>query len=273
VREVLYDGYRVEPGSDFKLSSVDPGDTQDYERKDARKRSRTLLEELSELQERLYAESEQALLVVLQAMDGGGKDSTIRHVFGSINPQGCNVTNFKAPTAEELAHDFLWRVHRRVPPNGYIGVFNRSHYEDVLVPRVHRLVPEWLIEERYEHINAFEKLLHDHGVRMVKIYLHISREYQLQRIRRRLKRPDKLWKFAPEDLAERKHWDAYTEAYETLLNHCSTPRAPWYVIPAQRRWFRNLAIAQLLTDTLQEMNPRFPPPAFDPADFPEHELE
>lgn len=268
-----YARYRVSPGESFRLGSVQPDDTQDYPgKKIARRQLEQSTKRLSALQERLYAESERSVLLVLQAMDGGGKDSTIRRVFEGVNPQGCYVANFKAPTGEELAHDFLWRVHRRVPARGYIGVFNRSHYEDVLVARVRALAPPELIQERYGHINSFEKALHDHGTRVVKVFLHISRDYQLQRIRRRLERPEKWWKFDPADLEERARWDAYREAYETALGRCSTEHAPWYVIPAEKKWFRSLLVSRLLVDTLESMDPQYPHPTFDPAEFPPESL-
>ena len=263
-----YTRYRVRPGKAFSLGTVNPEDTQGYPgKKRARKQLRANLERLSTLQERLYAESGGSVLIVVQAMDGGGKDSTIRRVFSGVNPQGCYVVNFKAPTAEELAHDFLWRVHRRVPGKGYIAVFNRSHYEDVLVARVRGLAPAELIEERYGHINSFEKLLHDHGTHLVKVFLHISKEYQLERIRRRLERPDKRWKFDPKDLEDRELWVSYQKAYEIMLNHCSTEYAPWYVIPANHKWFRSLLVSQILVDTLENMDVSYPQASFDPEDF------
>jgi PPK2 family polyphosphate:nucleotide phosphotransferase len=263
-----YTRYRVRPGEAFSLRDVDPEDTQGHPgKKPARKQLRANLERLSTLQERLYAESESSVLMVVQAMDDGGKDSTIRRVFRGVNPQGCYVVNFKAPTPEKQAHDFLWQVHRHVPRNGYIAVFNRSHYEDVLVARVRGLAPMGLIEERYGHINSFEKLLHDHGTRLIKVFLHISKEYQLERIRRRLDRPDKRWKFDPKDLEERELWVAYQRAYEIMLNRCSTEDAPWYVIPANHKWFRSFLVSRLLVDTLEDMDVRDPQTTFDPEDF------
>jgi PPK2 family polyphosphate:nucleotide phosphotransferase len=255
--------YRVEPGAVRKLSETDPGETPPLAKGDAKKLLKRELARLSKLQGKLYAEGEQSLLLLLQAMDGGGKDSTVRRVFRGVNPQGCYVVSFKAPSSEELSHDFLWRVHRRAPAKGRIGVFNRSHYEDVLVPRVHGTVAPRLIEKRYEYINCFEALLRDHGTHIVKVFLHISKDYQLDRMRRRLERPDKLWKFAPEDLEERERWDAYMEAYEALFGRCSTPDAPWYVVPAQHRWYSSLVVGQLLVDTLAEMDPRYPASAFE----------
>lgn len=264
--------YRVAPGEPPRLAQRDPADTQglvekhDEDRVDAQVEEN--LKRADDLQERLYAEGRQSLLVVLQAMDAGGKDSTIRKVFGPLNPQGVRVWNFKAPTPEELAHDFLWRVHRRTPAAGYIGVFNRSHYEDVLIARVKGLAPPDEIERRYEHINAFERLLRDRGTRVVKVMLHISKDYQLGRLRRRLERPDKHWKFDPGDLAERARWDDYMAAFEIALQRCSTEDAPWYVVPAEERWFRDLVVSQLLRETLEAMDPQYPAPTFDPADYP-----
>ena len=271
-----YTKYRVPTDGAFSLSSIDPGDTQGLDEKKHKKEAKALLNEnqerLDELQERLYAESKQSVLLVLQAMDTAGKDSTIRKVVGDVNPQGCLVTSFKAPSQEELAHDFLWRVHEHAPPKGYIGIFNRSHYEDVLIVRVHGWAPPDLIEKRYEHINAFEKMLADHGTHFVKVMLYISKKYQLKRLRRRLRRPDKHWKFNPGDLKERERWDDYMDAYEIVLRRCSTPYAPWYVVPAEQRWFRDLVISQLLVDTLEAMDSQFPEPSFNPADYPPESL-
>ena len=222
---------------------------------------------LKELQEVLYADSSKALLVVFQAMDAGGKDSTIRHVLGPLNPAGCNVTSFKAPTSHELAHDYLWRIHAHVPPKGYIGVFNRSHYEDVLIVKVKKFAPENVIEKRYDHINNFEKLLYDEGTRVVKFYLPLSKEYQKERFERRLSRPDKHWKFNPDDLKERKRWDDYRDAFEIALTRCSKKFAPWYIIPAETRWFRDVLVAEILIETLRDMDLHYPEPAFNPANI------
>ncbi|WP_457654057.1 polyphosphate kinase 2 family protein [Rhodocaloribacter sp.] len=268
-----YKRYRVPEHGRFRLKHVRTDDTQGItDKKAARAALERNRERIAALQERLYAENRQALLLVLQAMDTGGKDSTIRSVMTGINPQGCRIYGFKKPTPPELSRDFLWRVHQRVPPAGHIGIFNRSHYEDVLIVRVHGWAPKKLIEKRYEHINAFERLLHDHGTRIVKIYLHISKEYQLGRFRRRLERPDKWWKFNPADLEERKYWDDYMRAYEIALNRCSKKHAPWYVIPAEKRWFRNLVISRILLDTLEAMDPQYPKPSFDPSEFPPERL-
>ncbi len=268
-----YERYRVPDKGAFSLSSISPDDDQGIDKASARKRVKKNLDDLQGFQERLYAENKQSLLMVLQAMDTGGKDSTIRKVANDLNPQGCRVTGFKVPSAEELSHDFLWRVHDHAPPAGHIGIFNRSHYEDVLVVRVHNIAPQTLIEKRYRHINDFERLLHDHGTRVIKIMLHISKEFQLTRLRRRLERPDKHWKFNPSDLKERKLWPRYMEAYEAMLNRCSTEYAPWFVIPAEQRWFRDLVVSDLLVDTLQRMDPQYPEPAFDVREFPPESLK
>ena len=223
-----------------------------------------LTHRLAELQQKLHAEGKRSLLVVLQAMDAAGKDSTVRHVFGPVNPAGCRVTSFKAPSKEELAHDYLWRIHQHAPADGNIGVFNRSHYEDVLIVKVKEWAPAKLIEKRYDHINCFEKLLADEGTVVVKFMIHISKDYQKERLQRRLDRPDKHWKFNPEDLTEREHWDDYMKAFNDALSRCSTKDAPWYVVPAERRWFRNLLIAQVLVDTLEKMDLKMPKVDFDP---------
>ncbi|MGB3059936.1 MAG: polyphosphate kinase 2 family protein, partial [Anaerolineae bacterium] len=215
------------------------------------------------LQEALYAEHKQSLLIVLQAMDTGGKDGTIEHVCGAVNPQGVVVTPFKVPSAEELAHDFLWRVHKVTPARGMIAVFNRSHYEDVLVVRVHDLAPKEVWSQRYELINQFEKHLTANGVVILKFFLHISKAEQKERLLDRLNTPDKQWKFAVGDLKERGLWDQYQEAYEDALNKCTTAAAPWYVIPANRKWYRNYVVARIIRQTLEAMNPQFPQPAED----------
>jgi len=265
----VYEPFRVVPGGGFRLSSIDPGSVPaGIDESAARERVRENRKQLAGLQEVLYAEGRQSLLLVLQAMDTAGKDSTIRQVMKGVNPQGCTVTSFKAPTSVELSRDFLWRVHRRVPPRGTIGIFNRSHYEDVLVVKVRHLVPDALIEKRYAQILDFERLLTDHGTRILKVMLHISKEYQRRRLVRRLERPDKHWKFNPGDLRERARWDEYMQAYEDAVNRCSTDASPWHVVPSEKRWFRNLVITELLVDTLTDMSPQYPPRDFDPADYP-----
>ena len=219
-----------------------------------------LTQRLDQLQEALYAENRRALLVVLQGRDTAGKDGAIRKVFGPLNPQGVIVSSFKAPTAVELAHDFLWRIHQAVPPRGAIGIFNRSHYEDVLVVRVHQLVPESAWRPRYEQINLFERILTENGVTVLKFFLHISREEQRERLRARLDDPTKYWKFSAGDVGERDKWDAYTEAYEEALQRTSTAEAPWWVVPADKKYVRDLLVAQVVTETLERMDPKYPGP-------------
>jgi PPK2 family polyphosphate:nucleotide phosphotransferase len=249
----------VSPGTTLRLRSIDPSQRGEYQDKEeAEKDLAKNLAELAEYQEVLYAQGKHALLIVLQAMDTGGKDGTIRHVMTAFNPQGCTVANFKVPTAEELAHDFLWRVHKHVPGRGQIVVFNRSHYEEVLVVRVHNLVPPEVWWHRYEHINNFEKLLADSGVTIRKFFLYISKEEQRERLQARLDNPDKHWKFNAGDLKERGHWDDYIAAYEDALNKTSTPWAPWYVIPADRKWYRNLVVSQILRETLAGLDLAYP---------------
>jgi len=264
--------YRVAPDRAVRLSAFATRDDQGIDKEEGKTAYKRNIDQLKDWQERLFAENAQSLLVVMQAMDTGGKDSTIRKLTGKLNPQGCRVHGFKAPSNEELAHDFLWRVHDHAPPAGHVAIFNRSHYEDVLIVRVHGLAPSKLIERRYGHINDFEKLLADHGTRIVKFMLHISPEYQLERLRRRLRREDKHWKFNPEDLKERKRWDDYMRAYELMLSRCSTAHAPWYVIPAETRWFRNLLVSRIVLDTLASMAPDFPKADFDIEDYPPESL-
>jgi PPK2 family polyphosphate:nucleotide phosphotransferase len=257
---------RLEPGTKVSLADHDPdeifgfkkdGDLSDHLAKG--------ITRLDALQYVMYAERRHALLIVLQGMDGAGKDGTIRHVMTGLNPQGCRVTPFKTPTPEEAAHDFLWRIHRAVPAKGDIGIFNRSHYEDVLVARVRKLVPKQVWERRYEEINAFEQLLVEQDVVVVKFFLHISKREQRQRLEDRLNDPDKQWKLSPEDFTERTRWEAYAGAYEEALTRCSTKAAPWYVIPANHKWFRNLAVCRVLVETLEALDMKFPKPTVDLA--------
>lgn len=221
--------------------------------------------ELGEWQEKLYAEGRQSLLLVLQARDAGGKDGTVKHVLAGVNPQGVVVTSFKVPTSLEAKHDFLWRVHAHAPESGMMAVFNRSHYEEVLVTRVHGAVDDAQAQRHFGHIRAFEELLHDSGTRVLKVYLHISPEEQKERLLERLENPDKRWKFNVGDLDERGHWDDYTRYYQEMMEQTSTDDAPWYVIPADHKWHRDLLISKLLVDTLQEMNPQYPKADFDPS--------
>lgn len=241
--------HRLE-GKRIKLANFDPGEDAGLKRENAEKKTAGLIEELIELQELLYAVRSQSVLVVLQGRDTSGKDGTIRHVAGPLNSQSCSVTSFKVPTEEELAHDFLWRVHGRTPSLGDIRIFNRSHYEDVLVVRVHELARKEVWRQRYEHINSFERLLSDSATIILKFYLHISKEEQKKRLLKREEDPIKSWKVSANDWKEREFWDDYTAAYEDVLNRCSTKHAPWFVVPADKKWFRNLAVAETLRDAL-----------------------
>jgi PPK2 family polyphosphate:nucleotide phosphotransferase len=215
---------------------------------------------MSDLQYRLYAEREKALLIVFQGIDTSGKDSTIRHVISAFNPQSCTVKAFKEPTAEDLSHDFLWRIHKRAPAKGEIVVFNRSHYEDIIQPRVHETIHKSIWSQRYEHINAFERCLSDNSTKIIKFFLHISREEQRKRLQERMTDPSKQWKVSEGDIKDRKFWNSYVAAYQDIINKCSTLRAPWYIIPANKKWIRNLAIGLTITDVLERMNPKFPKP-------------
>ncbi|NUQ38944.1 MAG: polyphosphate kinase 2 family protein [Caldilineales bacterium] len=255
------DRYRVLPGAALDLDAYDADDRGPYTRKkEAVADLQALREQLRALQERFYAWDKRSLLIVLQAMDTGGKDGVIEHVMHGVNPQGVQVTPFKVPTPEELAHDFLWRVHKAAPARRMIGIFNRSHYEDVLVVRVRNLVPPDVWGQRYEQINQFERLLADTGTVILKFYLHITKDEQAQRLQARLDSPDKRWKFAMGDLAERKLWDDYMAAYTAALSQCSTAHAPWFVVPANRKWYRNVVIANILVETLTQLDPQFPQP-------------
>jgi PPK2 family polyphosphate:nucleotide phosphotransferase len=258
----------VPAGSQVSLADYDPGNTGAYPNKAAAKAERQrYVDRLQDLQEVLWAEGKHALLIVLQAMDAGGKDGTIKHVFRGVNPQGCQVTGFKVPTKEELDHDFLWRVHKAVPRRGQIGIFNRSHYEDVLVVRVDNLAPEAVWRQRYDQINHFEKLLADTGTTILKFFLHISKEEQKERFEDRLHDPAKNWKFSRDDVEKRRRWDDYMQAYEEALSRCSTPWAPWYVIPADHKWYRNLLVSQIIVETLEKLDMRYPPPLEDAAEI------
>jgi len=256
----------VPPGSKVKLADFDPEATHGVNKAAGVARLPKNLELLAELQYRLYAEGRRALLVVLQGIDAGGKDGTIRHVMSGLNPQGVDVTPFKVPEGQEKRHDYLWRVHQAVPEYGKIGIFNRSHYEDVLVVRVHDLVPKAVWSKRYQQINDFESMLVENHVRIVKFLLYISKEEQAKRFHERLDDKSKNWKFSPADINERKYWDDYLEAYTEMLRKCSTEAAPWYVIPANHKWFRNLAVSQILVDVLEGMDLKYPKPAAGLAD-------
>jgi len=259
------DNLLVRPGSKLKLSSHDPGATHGYTKVKAALETERHRARMSELQEVLYAERKHALLIVLQAIDAGGKDGTIRTVMSGVNPQGCQVTSFKVPTTEELGHDFLWRTHKAVPIKGQIGIFNRSHYEDVLVVRVHNLIPKPVWTARYGYINEFERLLADSGVTILKFFLHISKDEQKKRFEQRLADPSKWWKFNPADFEERKKWDEYIAAFEDAFTQCSTKPAPWYIIPSNKKWFRNLAVSQIIVEALESLKLKYPKPDFDPS--------
>jgi len=254
------DLHRVTPNSTVDLGPIDPRDPIGFDgsKKDAKREVDELNDRLEDLQELLYAEGEHKVLIVLQATDTGGKDSTIRHVFDGVNPQGVRVVSFKKPTPEELAHDYLWRVHDHVPASGQITIFNRSHYEDVLVVRVHSLVPEAVWSRRYQHINEFERMLADEGTTIIKFFLHISKEEQRQRLQDRLDTPHKHWKFSKGDLAERALWDDYQAAFTEMLERTSTPWAPWYIVPADRKWYRNLVVSRTIVGTLEALEMSYP---------------
>ena len=248
------------PLSKVSLKDIDANDKGDTERDAAEEEVIQLRDEMSMLQEKLYASGEKSLLLVFQAMDAGGKDSTIKKVLSGINPQGVHVTSFKAPSSEELAHDFLWRIHAHTPAKGYISVFNRSHYEDVLVVRVDKLAPEAVWRERYDHINNFELLLNDSGTRILKFYLHIDKDEQKERFQDRLDKPDKHWKFEPADMKKREQWDGYMKAYEDILSKCNTEYAPWHIVPANRKWYRNYVVMKAIVDTMRDMDLHYPEP-------------
>ena len=258
----------VKPGKKVKLSHYDPDDTLGHSKgAETDDKMEKLLKRMDSLQYLMYAEKKHALLVVFQALDAGGKDGTIRHVMSGLNPQGCMVVSFKEPSSEELRHDFLWRVHKLVPQIGDIGVFNRSHYEDVLVVRVHNLVPKDVWSKRYDQINSFEWLLAQNGVAIVKFFLHISKEEQKKRFMQRIDDPDRRWKISQSDFNERKYWDDYIKAYEEALMRCSTDEAPWYIVPANKKWFRNYVVSKILVETLEDLKMKYPKPTVDIKDL------
>lgn len=251
-------------GEKVKLKDYDPSYCAGLEKGDALDEMMERdLERLSALQEAFYAEGKHKLLVILQAIDTGGKDGAIRHVFRGLDPHGVQITAFKQPSEEELAHDFLWRVHKQVPRKGIIGVFNRSHYEDVLIVRVHGLAPESVWRERYDHINRFEEMLAEHGTTILKFFLYISKSEQKERLEERRTTPDKQWKFSLGDLKERERWADYTAAYEDMLTKCNTSYAPWHIVPANRKWYRNYIITRTLVEALEGLKPQFPKPTAD----------
>ena len=259
--------YRIEPDSKVDLSKWDPEDSSEFDgnKEEGRAALAYLNGRLAELQEILYAEHKHKVLIVLQAMDTGGKDGAIRHVFKGINPQGVRVASFKVPSAIEMDHDYLWRIHQQTPGKGEMVIFNRSHYEDVLVVRVHKLVPEKVWKRRYQQINNFEKLLAEEGTTILKFYLDISAEEQKERLRARLEDPTKHWKFHPNDLKERQLWKEYLRAYEDALEKTSTRYAPWYIVPANKKWYRDLVIASVILETLKDLKMEYPQPEYDVA--------
>lgn len=256
--------FRVELGSKVNLGKVDAGFKDQHESHEhALPEIEAYTQKLHDLQYLLYAEGKRSLLICLQGRDAAGKDGTINHVLGAMNPQGCRVTGFKVPSKEEAAHDFLWRYHKATPAKGQVAIFNRSHYEDVLVQRVHNMVPKEIWSKRYEHINNFEKLLYDNGTHILKFYLHIDAEEELERFKIRIEDPARHWKISEGDYAERPFWDDYTAAFEDALSKCSTEHAPWFIIPSNHKWFRNLAISRIVSETLEALNIKFPEPTVD----------
>jgi PPK2 family polyphosphate:nucleotide phosphotransferase len=253
----------VKPGAKVDLADVDPADTHGVKKTAAEPEFEKIRQRLSVLQYMLYAEARRSVLVVLQGIDAAGKDGTIRHVMSGLNPQGVSVTSFKAPEGAEKRHDYLWRVHSAVPEWGKIGIFNRSHYEDVLIVRVHNLVPKPDWKRRYDQINDFERMLCQNRLRVLKFMLYISKKEQARRFTERIEDKQKNWKFSRDDIKERAYWDDYIRAYNEALTRCSTEAAPWYVIPSNHKWFRNLAVAQVLLETLEEMDLKFPKPVAD----------
>ena len=266
--KTLAERFRIEPGKRVELGKRDPADASAFpDRGEAEAQSEADARVINEWQDKLFAEGRHALLVVLQGTDTAGKDGTIRHVFNETGPLGVAVTSFRRPSEEELAHDFLWRVHQACPRRGCIGIFNRSHYEDVLVGRVRKLALAEEIDRRYDQINAFERMLAENGTTILKFMLHISWKEQGERLQARLDEPKSRWKFDPRDLDDRKLWSEYQAAYEIMLSRCSTTWAPWHVIPADRKWARNCAIAAIVRETLEAMNPQYPKPRWNPKDF------
>ena len=258
--ENLTNKFIVKDKSKLHLKDYDSGDDAGFNKEDALKLLNENVDKLKKLQYLLYAENKRSVLVILQAMDAGGKDGTIRHVFGPLNPQGVKVTSFKTPYEQELSHDFLWRIHQHTPKTGEICIFNRSHYEDVLIVRVHNLVPKKIWSKRYAHINSFEKLLSDSGTTILKFFLHIGEKEQLERLNKRLEDPSKYWKASPKDFEERSLWKDYIDAYESAITKCSTSYAPWFIIPSDKKWFRNLAISTIMVNALESLNMKFPDP-------------
>lgn len=252
------DKLRVISGESFSLKQHDAAETFDISKHKAEKELKDQVRQLADLHELLYAENKRALLIVLQGMDASGKDGTIRHVMSGVNPQGCTVTSFKQPSTKELEHDFLWRIHAAVPEKGSIGIFNRSQYEDVLVVRVHGLVSKEVWQSRYDQINAFERILVENDVTILKFFLHISRDEQEKRFQQRVEDSQKNWKISPADFREREYWGEYQKAYQDAIAKCSTKEAPWYIIPSDHKWFRNYCVSHIIVRTLQSFHMRYP---------------
>lgn len=260
--------FGVKPGSKVNLKKIDASFKDQHEsRKHAGSEMDSYIDKMRDLQYLMYAEGKRSLLICLQGRDAAGKDGTINHVLSAMNPQGCTVTGFKVPSSEEAAHDFLWRYHKAAPARGQVAIFNRSHYEDVLITRVHNLVPKEIWSSRYEQINDFEKMLYKNGTHILKFYLHIDPEEQLKRFKKRLDDPDRHWKISDGDYTERPFWDAYTEAFEEALSRCSTKHAPWFIIPSNHKWFRNLAISRIVSETMESLEMKFPEPKVDIAEI------
>ncbi len=255
--------FRIPPGSHMRLSDFDPDFKGKHSKEKALAKIETLRERMSDLQQKLFAERKRSLLICLQALDAGGKDGVVKHVIGSMNPDGCHVANFKEPSQEELAHDFLWRIEAQMPKRGEIAIFNRSHYEDVLVVRVHDLAPKADWSQRYAQINDFERRHAANGTVILKFFLHISKDEQLKRFEQRLDDPAKRWKISESDYTERDYWDDYERAYDDVLAKCNTEQAPWFVIPANHKWFRDVAVSEIIVTTLESMNIQVPKPTID----------
>ncbi len=263
-----FEEFRVKSNEKIDLARIDAGfKDKELSSGEGREETAQQVERMRQLQYLMYAEGKRSLLICLQGRDAAGKDGTINHVLWAMNPQGCNVKGFKVPTAEEAAHDFLWRYHQAVPQKGQVTIFNRSHYEDILVVRVHNLVPKSVWSKRYKQINQFEKMLSDNGTHILKFYLHIDADEQLERFKARIDDPTKHWKISDSDYAERPFWDEYTKAFETMLEKCSTKEAPWFIIPSNHKWFRNLAISTIINQYLESLDMKFPEPKIDIGDI------
>jgi PPK2 family polyphosphate:nucleotide phosphotransferase len=263
----MVESFKIKLGIKVRLADFDSGSRGSLSKSAGLEKTAADVAALDDLSYRLYAEQRRALLLVLQGMDTAGKDGTIRHVFSGVSPQSCRVANFKQPSHEELSHDFLWRAHKATPPRGEVGIFNRSHYEDVLVVRVHKFTPKSIWKNRYDQINDFEQMLVAEGTTIVKVFLHISREEQLKRLLARQASRNKCWKLSEADVKERKLWDDYVAAYEDVITRCNTAEAPWHIVPADHKWYRNFAVSRILREALKKMNPKFPAPLTDVSEL------